>query len=143
MALGLLLVANLSDPHARAVGFPAAWTVERRFDRKSGEDEGISSWIEEAHVMRHAAGVPQHSAGHHGRALAFLRSADGRSGISFAGDYFSGGYLEPALWSAERGARGGAHWVTATQGRHAVERVPLPCGTLPRFRDGRPAASGV
>ena len=63
---------------------------------------GIASWVQHAHVMRHAGGVPQHSAGHHGRALAFLRSADTRPGISFAGDYFSGGYLEPALWSAER-----------------------------------------
>jgi len=63
---------------------------------------GIASWVQHAHVMRHAGGTPQHSAGHHGRALAFLRSADTREGISFAGDYFSGGYLEPALWSAER-----------------------------------------
>jgi oxygen-dependent protoporphyrinogen oxidase len=66
---------------------------------------GIHQWVEESHVMRHAGGTPQHSAGHHGRALAFLGSADRRLGVSFAGDYFSGGYLEPALWSAERAAR--------------------------------------
>lgn len=63
---------------------------------------GIANWVQHTHVMRHAGGTPQHSAGHHGRALAFLRSADTRNGISFAGDYFSGGYLEPALWSADR-----------------------------------------
>ena len=66
---------------------------------------GVAAWVEESHVMRHAGGTPQHSAGHHGRALAFLRSADQRPGVSFAGDYFSGGYLEPALWSAERASR--------------------------------------
>lgn len=65
---------------------------------------GIATWVEASHVMRHAGGTPQHSVGHHGRALSFLRSADRRAGVSFAGDYFSGGYLEPALWSAERAA---------------------------------------
>jgi len=65
---------------------------------------GFSAWIEEAHVTRHPAGVPWTPVGHSGRALAFLRSADARQGVSFCGDYLSGGYLEPALWSAERAA---------------------------------------
>jgi protoporphyrinogen/coproporphyrinogen III oxidase len=66
---------------------------------------GLGSWVEEAYVTRHAGGTPQHDVGHHGRALAFLQHADARPGVSFVGDYFSGGYLEPALWSAERATR--------------------------------------
>jgi len=63
---------------------------------------GIASWVEEAHLTRHASGVPQHPVGHHSRALQFLTSADRHLGVSFCGDYLSGGYMEPALWSAER-----------------------------------------
>jgi len=75
--------------------------------RREMEDcfPGFSSWIEEAHVTRHPAGVPWTPVGHSARALAFLKSADARPGVSFCGDYLSGGYLEPALWSAERAAR--------------------------------------
>lgn len=65
---------------------------------------GFSSWIEEAHVTRHPFAVPFHPAGHQKRALEFLANADKRKGVSFCGDYLSGGYLEPALWSAERAA---------------------------------------
>lgn len=65
---------------------------------------GFSSWIEEAHVTRHPFAVPFHPAGHQRRALEFLANVDKRSGVSFCGDYLSGGYLEPALWSAERAA---------------------------------------
>ncbi len=74
--------------------------------RREVEDfiPGLSAWIEEAHVTRHPAGVPWTPVGHAGHALAFLRSADARAGVSFCGDYLSGGYLEPALWSAERAA---------------------------------------
>jgi len=74
--------------------------------RREMEDfiPGFSSWIEQAHVTRHPAGVPWTPVGHSARALAFLRSADARPGVSFCGDYLSGGYLEPALWSAERAA---------------------------------------
>jgi protoporphyrinogen/coproporphyrinogen III oxidase len=64
----------------------------------------LAGQVEHAVVTRHAGGTPWHSVGHHGRALRFLESADARAGISFVGDYFSGGYLEPALWSAERAA---------------------------------------
>lgn len=64
---------------------------------------GFSSWIEEAHVTRHAHAVPFHSVGHQARAMQFVEAADRRS-VSFVGDYLSGGYLEPALWSAERAA---------------------------------------
>jgi oxygen-dependent protoporphyrinogen oxidase len=65
---------------------------------------GLGGQVEHAVVTRHAGGTPWHSVGHHGRALKFLSSADERPGISFVGDYFSGGYLEPALFSAERAA---------------------------------------
>lgn len=64
---------------------------------------GFSSWIEEAHVTRHPYAVPFHSVGHQGRALRFVAAVDRRA-VSFVGDYLSGGYLEPALWSAERAA---------------------------------------
>jgi oxygen-dependent protoporphyrinogen oxidase len=63
---------------------------------------GFSSWVEEAVVTRHSVGVPWHPAGHNSRALRFLEDVERRTGASFCGDYFSGGYLEPALWSAER-----------------------------------------
>lgn len=65
---------------------------------------GFSSWIEEVHVTRHPYAVPFHPAGHQARALEFLRHVDARAGVSFCGDYLSGGYVEPALWSAERAA---------------------------------------
>ncbi len=73
------------------------------FCRRELEDyfPGFSSWVEEVHVQRHPYAVPFHPVGHQGRAQAFVRSVD-RRGVSFCGDYLSGGYLEPALWSAER-----------------------------------------
>lgn len=64
---------------------------------------GFSSWIEETTVTRHPCAVPFHPAGHQARALEFVRGTDER-GVSYCGDYLSGGYLEPALWSAERAA---------------------------------------
>jgi len=65
---------------------------------------GISSWVEEVHVMRHPYGVPFHPAGHQERAADFLRRVDARKGVSFCGDYLSGGFMEAALWSATRAA---------------------------------------
>jgi len=65
---------------------------------------GFSSWIEEAHVTRHPFAVPFHPAFHQARAIQFLEATDRRS-VSFVGDYLSGGYVEPALWSAERAAQ--------------------------------------
>jgi protoporphyrinogen oxidase len=98
-----VLQAWICHPRAEPLGgAPDGEVVRRCTAELDPYFPGIASWIEEAHVMRHMHGVPQHAAGHHGRALAFLESADLRAGISFAGDYFSGGYLEPALWSAER-----------------------------------------
>ena len=66
---------------------------------------GLSNWIEEAHVTRHPYAVPFHSVGHQARTIEFLRSADTRKGVSFCGDYMTGGFMEAALWSAERAAR--------------------------------------
>lgn len=63
---------------------------------------GLSGCIEEAHVTRHAYAVPLHSIGHQRRSLEFLRAVDARKGVSFCGDYLSGGFMEAALWSAER-----------------------------------------
>ncbi|MPZ57869.1 MAG: FAD-dependent oxidoreductase [Rhizobiales bacterium] len=65
---------------------------------------GISDWIDEAHVTRHPYAVPLHQVGHQRRTIDFLRLADSRKGISFCGDYLTGGFMEAALWSAERAA---------------------------------------
>ena len=62
----------------------------------------FSSFIEGTAVTYHQGAVPQSSVGHNKRSLEFLEAMDKRSGISFCGDYFSGGYLECALWSVER-----------------------------------------
>ena len=64
---------------------------------------GFSSWIEEVTITRHKHAVPFHSIGHHKRSVNFLNSTDAR-GISFCGDYLTGGYMESALWSAHRAA---------------------------------------
>ena len=65
---------------------------------------GLSNLIEEACVTRHPYAVPFHTAGHQSRTLEFLRNADSRKGVSFCGDYMTGGFMEAALWSAERAA---------------------------------------
>lgn len=65
----------------------------------------VSSWIIDTQVTRHPYAVPFHQAGHQQRAADFLRRIDSRSGVSYCGDYLSGGYVESALWSAERAAR--------------------------------------
>jgi len=54
-------------------------------------------------VAHHPYAVPFSSRGQMARTLAFLRRADDR-GVSFCGDYLTGGYMESALWSAERAA---------------------------------------
>jgi len=64
--------------------------------------EGIANRIEQTHVHRHAQTVPQAKPGHNAAAISFLEKADKRDGLEFCGDYFSGGYLECALWSSER-----------------------------------------
>lgn len=71
--------------------------LERHFPRASG-------WIEEAYVTRHPYAVPLHTVGHQQRTADFLHSADTRPGVSFCGDYMTGGFMEAALWSAERAA---------------------------------------
>ncbi len=65
---------------------------------------GFSSWIEEVQVVRHPYAVPFHPAGHQARAAHFLRCVDARKGVSFCGDYLTGGFMEAALWSATRAA---------------------------------------
>ncbi len=65
---------------------------------------GFPGWIEHVHLTRHPYGVPFHSVGHVRKAIEFRRTTDNRK-ISFCGDYFSGGYMESALWSADRAAR--------------------------------------
>jgi len=66
---------------------------------------GFSSWIEESYATRHPCAVPLHQVGHQRRTIDFLHLADTRKGISFCGDYLTGGFMEAALWSAERAAQ--------------------------------------
>ena len=63
---------------------------------------GVEDMLEGFHVARHHAAVPQASVGHNARALSFLEAVDARDGVSYCGDYLSGGYMESALWSVER-----------------------------------------
>lgn len=65
---------------------------------------GFSSWVEHVHMTRHPFGVPFHSTGHVKQACDFMHAMDKKK-ISFCGDYLSGGYMESALWSAERAAK--------------------------------------
>ena len=83
---------NLSEPEIIKA---ASENIERYFPR-------FSSFIEGTAVTYHQGAVPQSSVGHNQRSLEFLDAIDKRSGVSFCGDYFSGGYLECALWSVER-----------------------------------------
>ncbi|WP_108810220.1 FAD-dependent oxidoreductase [Sphingorhabdus sp. Alg231-15] len=62
----------------------------------------VDNHIEGYAVTRHKHAVPQSSVGHNERTLAFLESVDNRAGVSFCGDYMSGGYMESALWSVQR-----------------------------------------
>lgn len=62
----------------------------------------IESQLEASHVTRHHHAVPQAPVGHNQAAIDFFASVDQRQGISFCGDYFTGGYMECALWSVDR-----------------------------------------
>ena len=64
---------------------------------------GFPGWIEDILVTRHPFGVPFHPPGHNLSAREFLHGTDKR-GVSFCGDYLTGGYVESALWSAWRAA---------------------------------------
>jgi protoporphyrinogen oxidase len=79
-------------------------TIERCRRELEPYFPGLSNMIEEACVTRHPYAVPFHPPGHQARTLDFLRSADARRGVSFCGDYMTGGFMEAALWSAERAA---------------------------------------
>lgn len=62
----------------------------------------LSEWIEFSKVIRHQYGVPQFNIHHNQNSKSFLQAIKNRKGISFCGDYFTGGYMESALWSAEK-----------------------------------------
>lgn len=61
----------------------------------------LSKWTESTKVIRHKYGVPQFKLHHNQDADLFLKAVRKRNGISFCGDYLTGGYMESALWSAE------------------------------------------
>ena len=62
----------------------------------------VDNSIEDYAVTRHYHAVPQSTVGHNAATLSFLDATDRRDGISFCGDYISGGYMESALWSVDR-----------------------------------------
>ncbi|MEM9667438.1 MAG: FAD-dependent oxidoreductase [Pseudomonadota bacterium] len=64
--------------------------------------KGVEGHVEAHAVTRHKGSVPQSRVGHNAAAIAFLDAIDQRPGVTFCGDYFSGGYMESALWSVER-----------------------------------------
>ncbi len=68
----------------------------------SASFDGLQSSIEHTHVHRVARAIPRMGLGHNTRAKQFLTNVDARQHIQFCGDYLSGGYMECALWSAER-----------------------------------------
>jgi protoporphyrinogen oxidase len=63
---------------------------------------GIAMRVQHAHVHRIARALPQSPPGHNQAALRFLHAMDRRTGIALCGNYLTGGYMECALWSAER-----------------------------------------
>ncbi len=72
--------------------------LTRTFGRLDGD-------ILHSHVNKVPHAIPQMGLGHNARARDFLDLADRRRGIEFCGDYLSGGYMECALWSAERAVK--------------------------------------
>ena len=56
----------------------------------------------QANVHRVSAAIPQMEPGHNSRVTDFLKHTASRAGVSFCGDYFSGGYMESALMMSER-----------------------------------------
>lgn len=65
----------------------------------------VDNSIEDFAVTRHRHAVPQSTVGHNKATLEFLDAIDSREGVSFCGDYMSGGYMESALWSVERAVK--------------------------------------
>lgn len=68
----------------------------------SGYLPNLASQLEDSHITRHTHAVPQSPVGHNQQAIDFFDAVDQRQSISFCGDYFTGGYMECALWSVDR-----------------------------------------
>jgi protoporphyrinogen oxidase len=101
-----ILQAWICHPHAGALyAEPDDAIVSRVLSDLEPCFPALATWVEDSAVTRHVGGTPQHTVGHGARAIAFSRAAEMRPGVTFAGDYFSGGYMEPALWSAARAAK--------------------------------------
>lgn len=71
---------------------------------------GISQWIDEARVQRHAWGIGRLAPGQHAKILAFKKEAESLHGISFAGNDYDGVHMESGvrggLRAAERALKG-------------------------------------
>ena len=66
---------------------------------------GISGWVEEARLTRHAWGYARYRPGDFKQVLDFKAYAAGLAGLSFAGNDYDGVLLESGVKSAQRAAR--------------------------------------
>lgn len=62
----------------------------------------IARRLRHHHVHRVAQAIPQFPPGQNLAARTFLAAVDKRAGLQVCGDFLSGGYVECALWTAER-----------------------------------------
>lgn len=66
---------------------------------------GAGKWVEGSEVTRFMQAIPQATVGHDRSSRMFLELVDTYEGVGFCGDYLSGGYVECAIWAAEREIR--------------------------------------
>jgi oxygen-dependent protoporphyrinogen oxidase len=85
---------------SRLVSSTDSEITNRCLDELDGIFPGISSWVLDVCITRHARAVPFHPVSHQRRSLEFLQRLNGKH-LSICGDYLSGGFMEAALWSAE------------------------------------------
>lgn len=74
-------------------------------DELSSNFDDLASKIVGGYVHRVEYAVPQTPPGHNQAAQSFLNAVDRRVGLEVLGDHLSGGYMECALWSAERAVK--------------------------------------
>ncbi|QTO23395.1 protoporphyrinogen/coproporphyrinogen oxidase [Burkholderia seminalis] len=65
---------------------------------------GISQWVDEARVQRHAWGIGRFAPGQHAKILAFKKEAEAFRGISFAGNDYDGVHMEAGVRGGIRAA---------------------------------------
>jgi oxygen-dependent protoporphyrinogen oxidase len=97
------LQAWICDPAAERVIDKSDEAIANGVIRELARDfPDLSQQVESTHVQKFTSAIPQCLPGHNQEALRFLEMTDKRAGTAFCGDYFSGGYMESALWSVDR-----------------------------------------